>query len=273
MPKYQHQRPGDQLRPAGSRRAPRAHSLPGRRSHACYAFQVAEYAKHFTCISLDLRGTGEPTSRQAPIPPEILADDVAAFMRVAGIGKAHIAGLSLGAAVAMWLAANNPDNVESLSLHGGWPKTDAFQRTIVEGWQVMAKGAGCSRHDHSRHLPGASHPSCMNRGRTISSRWRVSSGAVRRSLRWRISFSSRMPSSLTTWRRSWAGSLCLTLITFGRRDLVMLTRFADRLKSGIRNSEVLIFEGCAHAPLYENVEEFNGKTLQFLQRQARSVIA
>jgi pimeloyl-ACP methyl ester carboxylesterase len=27
--------------------------------HACYAFQVAEYSKHFTCISLDLRGTGE----------------------------------------------------------------------------------------------------------------------------------------------------------------------------------------------------------------------
>ena len=64
-----------------------------------------------------------------------------------------------------------------------------------------------------------------------------------------------------------------TLITFGRRDLVTSTRFADRLKSGIRNSEVLIFEGCAHAPLYENVEEFNGKTLQFLQRQARSVVA
>ena len=27
--------------------------------YACYAFQVAEYAKHFTCISVDLRGTGE----------------------------------------------------------------------------------------------------------------------------------------------------------------------------------------------------------------------
>ena len=27
--------------------------------HARYAFQVAEYAKHFTCIFLDLRGTGE----------------------------------------------------------------------------------------------------------------------------------------------------------------------------------------------------------------------
>src|SRR6185312_8844116 len=27
--------------------------------YACYAFQVAEYAKHFTCISVDLRGAGE----------------------------------------------------------------------------------------------------------------------------------------------------------------------------------------------------------------------
>jgi pimeloyl-ACP methyl ester carboxylesterase len=49
---------------------------------------------------------------------------------------------------------------------------------------------------------------------------------------------------------------------------VTSTRFADRLKSGIRNSEVLIFEQCAHAPIYEHVEEFNQKTLTFLQRHA-----
>src|SRR5688572_12625555 len=110
--------------------------------HACYAFQVAEYAKHFTCISVDLRGTGETDKPEGAYTTEILADDVAAFMQAAGIRKAHIAGLSLGAAIGMWLAAKYPDKVESLSLHGGWPKTDAFQRTIVEGWQVMAKTLG-----------------------------------------------------------------------------------------------------------------------------------
>ena len=26
---------------------------------ACYAFQVADYAKRFSCISVDLRGTGQ----------------------------------------------------------------------------------------------------------------------------------------------------------------------------------------------------------------------
>ncbi len=58
------------------------------------------------------------------------------------------------------------------------------------------------------------------------------------------------------------------LITFGRHDMATSTRFADRMKGKIRNSELLIFEGCAHAPIYEKVEEFNDKTLQFLKRHA-----
>jgi pimeloyl-ACP methyl ester carboxylesterase len=59
-----------------------------------------------------------------------------------------------------------------------------------------------------------------------------------------------------------------TQITFGRHDQVTSTRFANRLTGGIRNSELLIFEGASHAPIYESVEEFNQKTLAFLQRCA-----
>ena len=47
-------------------------------------------------------------------------------------------------------------------------------------------------------------------------------------------------------------------------------RFADRLKRPIRNSELLVFEGCSHAPIYEKVEEFNRQTLAFLKRSCRS---
>ena len=59
-----------------------------------------------------------------------------------------------------------------------------------------------------------------------------------------------------------------TLITIGRHDMLTSTRFADRMKSRIRNSELLIFEGCAHAPIYEKVEEFNQKTLAFLKQHS-----
>jgi hypothetical protein len=50
-------------------------------------------------------------------------------------------------------------------------------------------------------------------------------------------------------------------------------RFADPLKSRIRNAELLVFEGGAHATLYERVAEFNDKTLAFLRRHAGAAVA
>lgn len=58
-----------------------------------------------------------------------------------------------------------------------------------------------------------------------------------------------------------------TQITFGRHDMVTSMRFAEPLQGGIAGSELVVFEHCAHAPIYENVTEFNARTLDFLRRQ------
>ena len=58
---------------------------------ACYAFQVAEYAKHFTCHTLDPRGAGE-TDKPS---------------------------------IGMWLAAKYPTKVKTLSLHSAWTRAVA----------------------------------------------------------------------------------------------------------------------------------------------------
>ena len=42
------------------------------------------------------------------------------------------------------------------------------------------------------------------------------------------------------------------------------TRFADPLTQGIADTELVVFEDCAHAPIYENVAAFNERTLGFL---------
>src|SRR5215475_11783109 len=107
--------------------------------NACYAFQVADYSKHFTCISVDLRGSGETDKPAGTYSTELFADDIAGLMAAIGVPRAHVMGLSLGAATGMWLAAKYPDKVKSLSLHSSWTKTDPFVRTIVGGWQVMAR--------------------------------------------------------------------------------------------------------------------------------------
>jgi pimeloyl-ACP methyl ester carboxylesterase len=109
---------------------------------AFYAFQAADYAKHFTCISLDPRGAGETDKPEGACSTELFADDVAGFMQAIGVERGHVSGVSLGGAIGLWLASKYPQRVRTLSLHSCWPKTDPFLKVIVGGWQVMAKGLG-----------------------------------------------------------------------------------------------------------------------------------
>ena len=239
--------------------------------HACYAFQVAEYAKQFTCISLDLRGTGESDNPEGAYSTELLADDVAAFIRAIGISKAHISGLSLGAAIGMWLAAKYPDMVASLSLHSGWSKTDPFLKTVIEGFQVMAKAMGSV----PEMVILALFPWCFTPELYADKLDYIKSLADFVRSRPAQSVESFMQQSNAVIAHDAEAQLgrikAPTLITFGRHDVATSTRFADCLKGNIRNSELLVFEGCAHAPIYEAVEEFNEKTLKFLKRHARAV--
>jgi pimeloyl-ACP methyl ester carboxylesterase len=236
--------------------------------HACYAFQVPDYAKHFTCICVDLRGTGESDAPAGTWSTEMFADDVAALMQALGIQKAHIAGLSLGAAIGMWLAAGHPDRVKSLSLHSGWHKSDSYLETVVRGWQVMAGAIGSVAEtviegifpwcftpelytQRPDHLQGLCDFVRSRPVQPIDAFIRQSDAVIAHDAEARLG-SIRAP----------------TLITYGRHDTVTSMRFADPLKNGIRGSELHVFEDCSHAPLYENVPAFNETTLTFLRRHA-----
>jgi pimeloyl-ACP methyl ester carboxylesterase len=107
--------------------------------HACYAFQLPDYSKQFTCVAVDLRGSGLSDKPPGPYSTEQFGDDIAAFMAALGIDRAHLAGVSLGAVTATWLAIKHPARVASLSIHSGWTKTDPFLRAVVESWRLMAR--------------------------------------------------------------------------------------------------------------------------------------
>jgi pimeloyl-ACP methyl ester carboxylesterase len=239
--------------------------------HACYAFQVAEYAKHFTCISVDLRGAGESDKPEGAYSTEALADEVAALMQAIGIRKTHVSGLSLGAAVGMWLAAKHPDKVQSLSLHSGWTKTDPFIRTVIGGFQVMAKALGSV----AEMVVAGIFPWCLTPELYAAKPEYIESlaGFVRsRPVQPVAAFVEQANAVIGHDVTAQLGRIAVpTQITFGRTDQVTSLRFADPMKNGIRNSELVIFEGCAHAPIYERVEEFNQKTLGFLRRNMGTV--
>jgi pimeloyl-ACP methyl ester carboxylesterase len=233
--------------------------------YACYAFQVAEYSKHFTCISVDPRGAGGTDKPEGIYSTELFADDVAAFMQAMSIPKAHVAGLSLGAATAMWLAAKYPHKVKSLSLHSAWTKTDPFLKVVVEGWQVMARGLG----NVAEMVIKGIFPWCFTpelyaaRPDYINSLADFVRGRPPQPLN---AFLKQSNAVLTHDAEAQLSKIeAPTQITFGQHDMVTSTRFALRLKNGITHSELVVFDGCAHTAMYEKVDEFNRKTLDFLK--------
>jgi pimeloyl-ACP methyl ester carboxylesterase len=177
-------------------------------------------------------------------------------------------GLSLGAAVGMWMASKYPERVKSLSLHSAWPKTDRFLATVVTGWQVMAKGLGSVPEMVILGIfPWCFTPEIYTtRPEYIDALSEFVRGRPVQPLE---AFMSESGAVLAHDAEDQLGRIqAPTLITYGRQDQVTSTRFAQPLQGGIQRAELLIFEGCVHAPIYERVDEFNEKTLAFLQRHA-----
>ena len=233
--------------------------------NACYSFQVPDYAKHFTCISMDLRGTGESDKPKEAYTTEDLADDVAAFMQAMSIGSAHVAGLSLGAGIGLWLAAKYPEKVKTLSLHSAWTKTDLFIKTVLESWHVSARALGSVPELIIRNiLPWCLTPDLYaTRPDYIQSLYDFVRSRPAQTV---DDFLIQSNASMTHDVEAHLNRVTApTLITFGHFDMITSTRFAKPMTEKIRNSQVLIFDNCAHAPIFEKVAEFNERTLAFLR--------
>jgi pimeloyl-ACP methyl ester carboxylesterase len=233
--------------------------------NACYAFQIPEYAKHFTCISIDPRGAGETDKPDSAYSTELMADDVSGLLRVLGVERAHVAGLSLGGAIGMWLAAKYPERVKSLSIHSGWHKTDNFLKTVIESWRLLLK----ETESVPELIVNGIFPWCFTPELYGKPGYVDSLVAFVR---------SRPPQPVEAFIRQSQAVLehdvesqlekikAPTQITFGRHDQLTSTRFAGVLTENISGSEMIVFEDCSHAPIYENVADFNQRTLEFLQR-------
>ena len=233
--------------------------------NACYAFQVPEYAKHFTCIAVDLRGAGESDKPDGEFSTELYADDIAALMDVLGIARAHVMGLSLGAAIGLWLAAKCPESVKTLSLHSAWHKTDPYIRTVLEDWKVAAGAIGSVPEMVIQTM----FPWCFTPDLYATKYEQIEAFAAFVRSRPALSVAGYIQQANAVIGHDVESGLAKitapTQITFGRNDQITSLRFAEPL-GRIKNSELGIFESGSHAPIYECAEEFNQKTLAFLQR-------
>ena len=235
--------------------------------HACYAFQLPAYTEYFSCVAIDLPGSGESDTSAGPYSTEAYADQVAALLGALGIERAHVAGVSLGAGVGMHLAARHPDRVRSLSLHSAWHASDPYLKSVVEQWRTMASVLPTVADVVVQGIfPWCFTPE-MYRDRPEFVDTLVD--FVRsRPAQPVDAFLAQTDAAIAHDASMALGEIdAPTLITFGARDVVCSTRFAEPLNTGIRGSELVVFDHLSHAGLHEDPETFNRATLDFLLRQ------
>lgn len=95
--------------------------------------QAALSADHRVC-SIDLPGFGETSPLRGRHTLRTLAEFTHRFIDESGLGAVHVVGNSLGGAVAMQLAATNPEQVRSLLLLA----SAGFGRSVTVALRIMA---------------------------------------------------------------------------------------------------------------------------------------
>ncbi|WP_280421033.1 3-oxoadipate enol-lactonase [Nocardia carnea] len=78
--------------------------------------QVAALSADHQVLAVDLRGHGDSPTGTGDYTVAGLAADVLALLDRLGRDRIHLVGLSLGGAVAQWIAAHHPDRVRTLTL-------------------------------------------------------------------------------------------------------------------------------------------------------------
>ncbi|NVK35611.1 MAG: alpha/beta fold hydrolase [Rhodobacteraceae bacterium] len=97
----------------------------------------SELSKDYTVIRPDYAGSGETEDDGRELTVDYLAAQVLAAADDAGAERFALAGFSLGAAVAAWIASNHPKRVTKLMLIAGFAKPDPRLKLQFELWRDL----------------------------------------------------------------------------------------------------------------------------------------
>jgi pimeloyl-ACP methyl ester carboxylesterase len=238
--------------------------------HFLWAGHGAELAKDFRVITPDPRGTGRTTRPADPrtCSMRLMAEDAAALLDALGTGPAHVAGLSLGAAVAMELGALRPDLVKSLHLHGGWARSD---RWFIEMMEVMEYPArlGDMRGFLRLALPCILSRTFLNNEAAVAAIYRgfFDDNPAPPSKEGILGL-IHADKTHDAWDR-----LPLVkapaLVATGENDIQVQPQYGREVADRIPGAEFLLFRGplASHCALLEMPDEFQRTTRDFIRRR------
>ena len=115
--------------------------------------QIDVLRDQYTCLSFDNRGMARSQPRGAPITVPQMAEDALVLMDAVDWKMAHVVGHSLGGAVALALALQAPERVQSLTLLCTFSRgRDAMRMSPSVLWTALRTRVGTKRQRRNAFL-------------------------------------------------------------------------------------------------------------------------
>ena len=107
--------------------------------------QLDGLADRYRLTAFDNRGAGRTPLPEGPLSVTTMADDAGALLRALEVPSAHVAGFSMGSAIAQELALRHPELVRSLVLVSTYARPDALFSAQLNFWRWLPEVAPSER--------------------------------------------------------------------------------------------------------------------------------
>lgn len=224
---------------------------------------LIEYQEHFKCIIIDNRGVGKSDQPEGPYSTSLMAEDAFNVMQHAGITTAHIAGISMGGAIAQELALAHPKNVRSLILVSTWPKFNRYTKTVYENLKKIR--ALCPPDVFMELLQLWIYASPFYEVGYRELKIVQNELSINKARQTKEGFEGQIAACITHDTVDRLSDINVpTLITVGSMDIFTPPAYSKILHKGIKGSRYVPFARGGHVHHWENLKRFNSVTRKFL---------
>ena len=219
--------------------------------------------RHFRVVLVDNRGSGRSDLPPGSFSVADMARDILAVLDRAGIGRAHVMGVSLGGMVAQELAIDHPDRVGDLILVSttpGWPF--AYPMPAVSAALIATTGS------LTREVAARRHTENALSARTVLDRPEVADRLVavqrKRPADPRAGTAQAAAGARYTGRLRQARIRARTLVIHGSADTVVDPGNGKLLADRIPGAQLVMFPGLGHLLFWEDPDGFVDTVTSFL---------
>jgi pimeloyl-ACP methyl ester carboxylesterase len=219
--------------------------------------QLDGLADRYRVTAFDNRGAGRAAGSTGPLSTAAMADDAAALIAALEIKSAHVAGFSMGSAIAQELALRHPELVRSLALVSTYARVDALLRAQFNFWRWLPEVAPTERAFFEAFFTWVYTPRAHADGTVAQIVEEAIAFPHQHSL---ADFQAQVDACITHDTRGRLSRITApTLVLASELDIILPPRFGRAVAEEIPNALFEVLPGEAHQPFQESPEAFNAQ--------------